>query len=170
VTVVMASEVKGEMAVAQFRSPVEARADIAGSPREEKMRPAGSSKRDTDAITPPNNPTLVSAEQYLCYLSGFICMGCGGWGNLYEVQPRPFFQLYLMAGISIRTDITAYRSCMPCFWISTRSMWTGKTGRVIGFRAVPSIAVVGRNRVCNGKLVSIRRTVVGSWRKWKGRT
>ena len=48
----MASEVKGEMAVAQFRSPVEARADIAGSPREDKMPPAGSSK-GTQTPSPP---------------------------------------------------------------------------------------------------------------------
>jgi hypothetical protein len=51
-TVVMAGEVKGEMAVAQFRSPVEARADIAGSPREDKMPPAGSSK-GTQTPSPP---------------------------------------------------------------------------------------------------------------------
>ena len=36
----------------------------------------------------------------------------GLWGNLYEVQPRPFFRLHLMAGISVWIDITVYRSCM----------------------------------------------------------
>jgi hypothetical protein len=61
-------EVKGETAVAQVRLPVEVRADIARSL-------AGDEKVPT-----PTNPTIVSAEQYLCYLSGFICMGCGGWG------------------------------------------------------------------------------------------
>jgi len=38
-SVLMTGEVKGEMAVAQFRSPVEACADIAKRPREDKKHP-----------------------------------------------------------------------------------------------------------------------------------
>jgi hypothetical protein len=75
----MTGEVKDEKAVAQFRLPVEACADIAGSPRDDHVRPAGNSERDEEAST-PTNPTIVAVEQWLCLLLGFTCMGCGGWG------------------------------------------------------------------------------------------
>jgi hypothetical protein len=70
--VVRTGEVKGETAVAQVRLPVEVRADIAGSPAGDEEVPT------------PTNLTIVSAEQYLCYLLGFICMGCGSWGICRE--------------------------------------------------------------------------------------
>jgi hypothetical protein len=76
--IAMTGEVKGEMAVAQFRSLVEACAKIAGRPRDDQARPAGNSERDEEATTP--NPTDVAAQQYLYSLLGFICMGCGSWG------------------------------------------------------------------------------------------
>jgi hypothetical protein len=75
----MPGEEKGEKAVTQFRSPVEARADIAGSPREDQAPSVSSSKRDGGATT-PTNPSIVAAEQYLCLLLGLICVACGGWG------------------------------------------------------------------------------------------
>lgn len=75
----MLGEVKGETAVAQFRSSVEARADIAGSPSEDQPPTVGSSKTDGVATT-ATNPSIVTAEQYLCLLLGLICMACGGWG------------------------------------------------------------------------------------------
>jgi hypothetical protein len=77
--VAMSGEVGGETALAEFRSSVEARADIAGSPREDQAPPFGSLKRDGVATT-HTNPSIVAAEQYLCLLLGLICMACGGWG------------------------------------------------------------------------------------------
>jgi hypothetical protein len=63
----MTGEGKGEKAATQSRSPVDARAGIAGSPREDQARPAGSSVR-------------AALEQWLCFLLGVGCMVCGVWG------------------------------------------------------------------------------------------
>jgi hypothetical protein len=76
---VITGEVNGENAAAQFGSPVEAYAEVARSPREDKKRPAGSTAADEE-IPSHKNPTIVVAEQWLCFLLGFICMVCGGWG------------------------------------------------------------------------------------------
>ena len=164
----MASDVKGEMAVAQFRSPVEARADIAGSPREEKMRPAGSSKRATDAIT-PTDPTLVSAEQYLCYLSGFVWMGCGGGGICmkYSLGLSSSFISWLGSAYGPTLRLTAV-ACLVSGAVLVRCGLARPDMSSVSGQSEASRSV-GRNRVCNGRVVSIRRTVVGSWRKWKGR-
>jgi hypothetical protein len=74
----MAGEVKGEKAVARFRSPVDARAGIAGSACGDRVRDTRSSESDEKAM--PTSPNIVVAEQWLCFLLGLICMVCGGWG------------------------------------------------------------------------------------------
>jgi hypothetical protein len=70
---------KDQRAVAQFRSLVEGRADIAGSPRDDQTRLAGSSERE-GAATTPTNPSIAALEQRLCLLLGVSCMVCGVWG------------------------------------------------------------------------------------------
>jgi hypothetical protein len=75
---VKTGEVKGEKAVSRFRSPVDARAGIAGSARGDRVRHARSSERDEGAV--PTGRNIVVAEQWLCFPLGLICMVCGGWG------------------------------------------------------------------------------------------
>jgi len=75
----MTGEEKGEKAVTQSRPPVDARAGIAGIARGDRARHARSSERDEQAAM-PTRPNIVVAEQWLCFLLGFICMACGGWG------------------------------------------------------------------------------------------
>ena len=76
----MTGEVKGEKAVARFRSPVDTRAGIAGSARGDRVRHERSSERDEEAV--PTSPNIVVAEQWLCFLLGLICMVSAGWGDL----------------------------------------------------------------------------------------
>jgi hypothetical protein len=66
-------------AVTQSRPPVDARAGVAGIARGDRARHARSSERDEQAAL-PTRPNIVVAEQWLCFLLGFICMACGGWG------------------------------------------------------------------------------------------
>jgi hypothetical protein len=75
----MTGEEKGEKAVTQSRSPVDARAGIAGRARGGRARHDRSSERDEEATT-PTNPSIVALEQWLCFLLGVSCMVCGGWG------------------------------------------------------------------------------------------
>jgi hypothetical protein len=75
----MTGEAKGEKAVIQSRSPVDARAGIVGRARGDRARHARSSERDERAVM-PTGPNIVVAEQWVCFLLGFICMACGGWG------------------------------------------------------------------------------------------
>jgi hypothetical protein len=77
--VVMTGEDNGEKAVTQSRSLVDSHAGIAGSPRENQTRPAGSSVRDGD-VTTLTNPSVAALEQWLCLLLGASCMVCGVWG------------------------------------------------------------------------------------------
>jgi hypothetical protein len=49
----MSGEVKGETAVAQFRSPVDVRADIAGSPPAKTKRPPLAVQRGAESPPPP---------------------------------------------------------------------------------------------------------------------
>jgi hypothetical protein len=75
----MPSEVKGEKAATQFRSPVEADPDIPGNPRQNRARLPGRSERDREAITAAD-PTIAAVEQWLCFLLGLVCVVCGVWG------------------------------------------------------------------------------------------
>jgi hypothetical protein len=75
----MTGEEKDDKAVTQSRSPVDARAGITGSPREDQAHPAGSSERDGE-LTIPTNPSIAALEQWLCFLLGVSCMVCGVWG------------------------------------------------------------------------------------------
>jgi hypothetical protein len=77
--VVMTGEEKGEKAVTQSRSPVDADAGIAGSARGDRARYACSSEGD-ERGRHPTSPNIVIVEQRLCFLFGFICMVCGGLG------------------------------------------------------------------------------------------
>jgi hypothetical protein len=72
----MTCEEKGEKAVTQSRSPVDARAGIAWSARGHRARHARSSERDEEAAK-PTSPNIVVVEQWLCFLLGVVC---GGWG------------------------------------------------------------------------------------------
>jgi hypothetical protein len=120
----MTGEEKGEKAVIQSRSPVDARAGIVGRARGERARHARSSERGRTGRHAYQSKHCCCGAMALLPI-GFHLHGLWGVGNLYEVLPRPFFGLRLMAGISVWTDITVYRSCMPGFRSSTPSPWIG---------------------------------------------
>jgi hypothetical protein len=75
----MTGEEEGEKAVTQSGSPVDNRAGIAGTPREDQAGPAASSERD-GGVTTPTNQSIAALEQWLCLLLGVSCMVCGVWG------------------------------------------------------------------------------------------
>jgi hypothetical protein len=127
----MTGEEKGEKAVTQSRSPVDARAGIAESPREDQARPAGSSERDGEVTTPHKSKCCGSGAMAL------LAIGCqlhGLWslGDLHEVQSGPFFRLRSRAGSGVWTGIAAHRTCVPCFRGSAGSLRTCKVWPVIG--------------------------------------
>jgi hypothetical protein len=159
----MSGEVKGETGVAQFRSPVEAHAPIAGSSHENRLRLSGSSKRYKEATT-PTNPTIVAVEQWLCLLLGLVCMACGVWGICMKYDqelPSSYIPwLGSMYGPTLRGTAVA------CF----------VSGVVLVHRGLarPDLSTVHGSRKAlrtggNTEKSSARRTILGFRSRSKGR-
>lgn len=157
--VVITDEAKDEKAEAQFRSPVEACADIARSPRDNRVRPADNS--DQKEVGTPTNPAIVVAEQYLCLLLGLICMACGGWGICMK------YSLDLSSGYISRLgsayEPTLRLTAVACFVLGAVLVRLGFARP--GLSSVPgdpeASRPVGRNRVRSAKRTPGRRTSLG---------
>jgi hypothetical protein len=117
---------------------VEARADIAGSPREDQAPPVGGTKRDGVATT-PTTPSIVAAEQYLCFLLGLICMACGGWGVCmkYSLDLSSGYISWLGSAYGPTLRLTAVHAS---FWGGASSFRVCKARPVIGLRRPQSFA------------------------------
>jgi hypothetical protein len=160
----MSGEVKGETAVAQFRSPVEARADIAGSPREDQAPSVSSSKRDGVATT-PTNPSIVAAEQYLCLLLGLICVACGGWGVCmkYSLDLSSGYISWLGSTYGPALRLTAV-ACLVLGAVLVRLAFARPRLPLVS--GVPKASrPVGRNLVRSAKRTPGRGTSLGFGRK-----
>jgi hypothetical protein len=160
----MTGEMRGETAVAQFRSPVEARADIAGSPREDQKHPAGSSKRDGDATT-PTNPAIVAVEQWLCLLLGFVCMACGVWGICmkYSLDLSSAYISWLGSAYGPILRFTAVACLVSGAVLVRRGLARPDMSSASGSRKVSRSA--GGNSGRNAKRTTVRRTSLGFGRK-----
>jgi hypothetical protein len=164
----MTGEVKGEKAVTQFRSPVEAHAPIAGNPHENQTRLIGSSKRNREAIT-PTNPTIVAVEQWLCSLLGLVCMACGVWGICMkydqELPSRYIPWLGSMYGPTLRG--TAVACFVSGVMLVRRGLTRPDLSTIPGSRK--ALRSGGGSGASNTEKISVRRTILGfRWRS-KGR-
>jgi hypothetical protein len=163
----MAGEVKGEKAVSRFRSPVDARAGIAGSARGDRVRHERSSERDEEAML--ISPNIVVAEQWLCFLLGLICMVCGGWGICmkYSQGLSSEYVPWLGSAYGPALRLTA----LACLAFGTLLVLWGLArsdrSSVSGSRDV--LAPAGRNRARDAKVPPARRTTLDFAWKGKGR-
>jgi hypothetical protein len=164
----MPGEVKGKKAATQFRSPVEAHADIAGKPHEDQARLTSRSERDREA-TIPTNPTIVAVEQWLCLLLGLVCMVCGVWGICLKYdQELPSGHLPWLGSMY---GPTLRGTAVACFVsgavLVRRGLATPRLSSVSGSRKV--VQAGGGNGSRNTKNIFARRTISGfRWRS-KGR-
>ena len=165
----MPGEVKGEKASTQFRSPVEAHADIAGKPPGNQARLTGRSERDREATT-PTNPTIVAVEQWLCLLLGMVCMVCGVWGICMKYDQE------LLSGYILRLGAmygpTLRGTAVACFVsgvvLVRRGLARPDLSSVSGSRKV--LQSGGGNGSRNTEKISAYRTILGfRWRS-KGRS
>jgi hypothetical protein len=160
----MTGEVKGEKAATQLRSPVEAQAPIGGNTHENQARLTGSSKENREA-TAPTNPTIVAAEQWLCFLLGLVCMACGVWGICmkYDQELASGYVPWLgsMYGLTLRGIAVA------CFVsgvvLVRRGLARPDLSTVSGSRK--ALRSGGGNGARNTEKISARRTSLGfGWR------
>jgi hypothetical protein len=155
----MTGEVKGEKAVARFRSPVDARAGIAGSDR--------SSERDEKAM--PISPNIVVAEQWLCLLLGLICMVCGGWGICMKYRQGLSSEYVPVLGSAYGPvlRLTALACLAFGALLVHRGLARYDLSSVSGSRDV--LPSAGRNGARDAKVPPARRTTLDFAWKGKGR-
>ena len=162
--IVMSGKVKGENAVAQFRSPVDACAGIAGRPREDRARPVGSSNRGEVATT-PRNPAIVVVEQWLCLLLGLVCTACGGWGVCikYSLNLSSSYISWLGSAYGPTLRLTAVASLV--LGAALVRLGFARPGLPSASGGLKASRPVGRNRVRSAKRTSGRGTNLGFGRK-----
>lgn len=148
--IVMTGEVKDENAVAQFRSPVEAYADIMKNPREDKKRLAGSSGWDEE-VPSHRNSTIVAVEQWLCLLLGVVCMACGGWGTCmkYSLDRSSRYILWLGSAYGPTLRFTAVVCLVSGAVLVHRGLASTEMSSASGSRKV--LRSASGNSVRNGK-------------------
>jgi hypothetical protein len=166
--VVMTGEEKGENAVIQSRSPVDARAGIAGSPREDQGRPAGSSERDGE-VTSPTDPSIAALEQWLCLLLGVGCMVCGVWGICmkYSRGLSSGYAQWLGSAYGPALRLTAL-ACLAFGAVLVR-LGLARPGRSSDSDNPKGLPPVGRNRGRHAKVPPARRAILDVAWKGKGR-
>jgi hypothetical protein len=159
---------KDQRAVAQFRSLVEGRADIAGSPRDDQTRLAGSSERE-GAATTPTNPSIAALEQWLCLLLGVSCMVCGVWGICmkYSQGLSSGYVPWLGSAYGPALRLTAL-ACLAFGAVLVRLGLAspGRSSDSDNRKVLPS---VGRNRGRHAKVPPARRAILDVAWKGKGR-
>jgi hypothetical protein len=166
--IVMTGEVKGENAVAQFRSSVKARADSVGSLREDQARPVGSSKWHGIATT-ATNPAIVAVEQWLSLLLGLVCIACGGWGICmkYSQNLSSGYVQWLGSAYGPALRLTAL-ACLAFGAVLARwGLARLDLSSVSGSREV--LPSAGRNRARDAEVPPARRTSLDFAWKGKGR-
>jgi hypothetical protein len=166
--VVMTGEEKGEKAVTQSRSPVDARAGIAVRARGDRARPARSSERGEEAAM-STSPNIVVGEQWLCFLLGFICMVCGVWGICmkYSQGLSSGYVPWLGSAYGPALRLTALACIAFGAVLVHRGLARPDLSSVSGSQKVSPSA--GRNRACDAKVPPARRTILGFGWKRKGR-
>jgi hypothetical protein len=164
--VVMTGEEKGEKAVTQSRSPVDARAGFAGSPREDQARPAGSSVRDGE-VTTPINPSIAALEQWLCLLLGVSCMVCGVWGICmkYSQGLSSGYVQWLGSAYGPVLLLTAL-ACLAFGAVLVR-LGLARPGRSSDSDNPKGLPPVGRNRRRHAKVPPARREILALERERK---
>jgi len=162
----MTGEEKGEKAVTQSRSPVDARAGIAESPREDQARPAGSSERDGE-VTTPTNPSVAALEQWLCLLLGVSCMVCGVWGICMKYSPglSSGYVQGLGAAYGPALRLTAL-ACLAFGAVLVR-LGLARPGRSSDSDNPKGLPPVGRNRRRHAKVPPARREILALERERK---
>jgi hypothetical protein len=161
----MTGEEKGEKAVTQSRSPVDAHAGIAGSPREDQTRPAGSSVRDGE-VTTPTNPNIAVLEQWLCLLLGATCMVCGVWGICmkYSQGLSSGYVQWVGPAYGPALRLTA----LACLGFGTVLVRLGLTrsGRSSDSDNPKVLPSVGRNRGRDARVPPARRAILDvAWKR-----
>jgi hypothetical protein len=166
--VVMTGEEKGEKAVTQSRSPVGARAGIAGSHREDQTRPADSSERDGE-VTTPTNPSIAALEQWLCLLLGVSCMVCGVWGICIKYSPG--LSSGYVQGLGSAYGPALRLTALACLAFGAVLVRLGlaRPGRSSNSDNPEVLPSVGRNRSCHAKVPPARRAMLDVAWKGKGR-
>ena len=164
----MTGEEKGEKAVTQSRSPVDARAGIAGSPREDRARPAGSSEWDGE-VTSPTNPSFAALEQWLYLLLGASCMVCGVWGICmkYSQGLSSGYVRWLGSAYGPALLLTAL-ACLAFGAVLVR-LGLARRGRSSDSDNPKVLPPAGRNRGRHAKVPPARRAILDVAWKGKGR-
>jgi hypothetical protein len=164
----MTGEEKGEKAVTQSRSPVDTRAGIAGSPREDQARPAGSSVRN-GGVTTPTNPSIAALEQWLCFLLGVSCMVCGVWGICmkYSLGLSSGYVQWLGSAYGPALRLTALACLAFGAVLVRRGLARPDLSSVSGSREV--LPSAGRNRARDAEAPPARRAILDVAWKGKGR-
>jgi hypothetical protein len=164
--VVMTGEEKGEKAVTQSRSPVDARVGIAGSPLGDHARPAGSSERDAE-VTSPTNPSIAALEQWLCLLLGVSCMVCGIWGICmkYSQGLSSGYVQWLGSAYGPVSLLTAL-ACLAFGAVLVR-LGLARPGRSSDSDNPKGLPPVGRNRGGHAKVPPARRAILALERERK---
>jgi hypothetical protein len=154
--VVMTGEEKGEKAVTQSRPQVDARAGIAGIARGDRARHARSSERDEQAAM-PTSPNIVVAEQWLCFLLGFICVACGGWGICmkYSLDLSSGYISWLGSAYGPTLRFTAVACLVSGAVLLRRGLARPDMSSVSGSRKV--LRYAGGNSIRNAKRTPVRR-------------
>jgi hypothetical protein len=162
----MTGEERGEKAVTQSRSPVDAHAGIAGSPREDQTRPAGNSVRDGE-VTTSTNPSIAALEQWIYLLLGATCMGCGVWGICmkYSQSLSSGYVQWLGPAYGPALRLTAL-ACLVFGAVLVR-LGLARPGRSSDSDNPKVLPSVGRNRGRHTKVPPARRSILGV--EWKGK-
>ena len=164
----MTWEEKGGKAVTQSRSPVDARAGIAGSLREDRARSTGSSERDGE-VTAPTNLSVAALEQWLCLLLGVSCMVCGVWGICmkYSQGLSSGYVQWLGSAYGPVLLLTAL-ACLAFGAVLVR-LGLARRGRSSDSDNAKGLPHVGRNRGRHAKVPPARRAILDVAWKGKGR-
>jgi hypothetical protein len=164
----MTGEEKGEKAVTQSRSPVDARAGIAGSDHGDRARHARSSEREGEATTPTNS-SIVALEQWLCFLLGLVCMVCGGWGICmkYSQGLSSGYVPWLGSAYGPALRLTALACLAFGAVLVRRGLAKPDLSSVSGSREV--LPSAGRNRARDAEVPPARRAILDFAWKGKGR-
>jgi hypothetical protein len=164
----MTGEEKGEKAVTQSRSPVDARAGLAGSPREDQARPAGCSVRDGE-VTIPANPSIAALEQWLCLLLGVSCMLCGVWGICMKYSRGLSFGYIQWLGSAYGPALRLTALACLAFGAVLVRLGLARLGRSSDSDNPKVLPSVGRNRERHAKVPPARRAILDVAWKGKGR-
>jgi hypothetical protein len=165
----MTGEEKGEKTVTQSRSPVDARAGIAGSLREDRARSTGSSERDGE-VTAPTNLSVAALEQWLCLLLGVSCMVCGVWGICmkYRQGVSSGYVQWLGSAYGPALRLTAL-VCLAFGAVLVR-LGLVRPGRSSDSDSPKVLPSVGGNRVRHAKVHPARRAILDVASKGRGRS